>query len=375
MNNSRRTGILPTLLGTFVLLLCSPSAGFGEELSRENLEIRGIYGGIPSFSKEGGTPLKELGVNAIFLHSGSITADKVEYVKAQGVKLYAEFNTLHVSAYLKEHPDAAPVGTDGLVAPPPHDWQGICPTHEAYRQYRMDAFRELLVRFPLDGIWLDYHHSHASWERADPEMPDTCFCKRCLSQFSIDTGVILPDVPIEEKTTLLLGDRHARWVQWRCDLFTDWVREFRSIIKETRPEALLGTFHNPWSDDDYDGARLKKLAIDLRAQAQYLDVFSPMPYHARFGHADDPEWISRQVKWLGDYLGLTGRPGEEMAIWPIVQLSDWGEEVPAGQVFQVLKEGTKPPASGVIIFAWGSLETQEEKVKQIWPVYRQLSAQ
>ena len=48
---------------------------------------------------------------------------------------------------------------------------------------------------------------------------------------------------------------------------------------------MLGTFHNPWSDEDFDGARLEKLAIDLRAQAAFIDVFSPMPYHARFGHA------------------------------------------------------------------------------------------
>ena len=90
---------------------------------------------------------------------------------------------------------------------------------------------------------------------------------------------------------------------------------------------MLGTFHSPWSEDDFGGALRDKLAIDLRAQADFLDVFSPMPYHARFGHADDPAWISRQVAWLGRHLGLNGPPSET-AIWPIVQLSDWGEPVP-----------------------------------------------
>ena len=37
-----------------------------------------------------------------------------------------------------------------------------------------------------------------------------------------------------------------------------------------------------------------------KAQAEYVDVFSIMPYHARFGHAAEPEWISRQVAWLGE---------------------------------------------------------------------------
>ena len=69
--------------------------------------------------------------------------------------------------------------------------------------------------------------------------------------------------------------------------------------------------------------------IDLKAQSRYLDVLSIMPYHARFGHATDPAWISRQTASLGQSLGIKGEPGERIRIWPIVQLSDWGEAVPA----------------------------------------------
>src|SRR3712207_8809773 len=54
-------------------------------------------------------------------------------------------------------------------------------------------------------------------------------------------------------------------------------------------------------------------------RSRYLDVFSPMPYHARFGHASDPAWISRQTAWLGRHLGIEGQPGERLRIWPIVQ--------------------------------------------------------
>ena len=44
-----------------------------------------------------------------------------------------------------------------------------------YREYRMRSFREVLQSHDVDGIWLDYHHSHASWEQAEPNLPDTCF--------------------------------------------------------------------------------------------------------------------------------------------------------------------------------------------------------
>jgi hypothetical protein len=236
----------------------------------------------------------------------------------------------------------------------------------------MDAFRRILRDFEVDGMWLDYHHSHASWERAEPLMPDTCFCDRCLAQFQKDTGVALPQRPTAELSALLLGEHKAQWVQWRCDVFTDWVREFRAIIDETRPGALLGTYHCPWSDTDFDGALRNKLAIDLKAQSKYIDVFSIMPYHARFGHHDDPAWISRQTKWLGEYLGIAGKPGERHRIWPIVQLSDWGEHVPPTQVREALMEGTAAPVTGVMVFNWHGLQKQMENVEEMGKFYREI---
>src|ERR687894_761133 len=106
--------------------------------------------------------------------------------------------TMPEATYLKDHPDAAPVGSDGKPCPPPDGWQGVCPTHPDYRKARMEAFRKALSDFEVDGIWLDYHHAHASWEQAVPNMPDTCFCARCLARFEEESGVDLPDRPTPE---------------------------------------------------------------------------------------------------------------------------------------------------------------------------------
>ena len=337
------------------------------------VEVRGVYGGVPTQILERGGSLADYGSNAVWIGSGSLTRERVALVKGQGAKLFAEFNTMHDAAYLKDHPDAAPVGTDGKPSPPPNGWQGVCPSHPEYRKARMEAFRKALSGFEVDGIWLDYHHAHASWEQPVPNMPDTCFCARCLAKFEEESGVDLPERPTPELARMLLGPHRAKWVEWRCGVFTDWVRQFRAIRDEVRPGALLGTFHSPWSDDDFDGALREKLAIDLKAQAEFLDVFSPMPYHARFGHADDPAWIGRQVAWLGRHLGVEGKPGERLKIWPIVQLSEWGEPVPAAQVAAVIDHGTRPPATGVTAFAWGSLVKDWDKVEQLGKAYRSLS--
>ena len=64
------------------------------------------------------------------------------------------------------------------------------------------------------------------------------------------------------------------------------------MIDSTRPGILLGTYHNPWSDQDFNRARIEKLAIDLKAQAEYIDVFSPMPYHvADAGKGRSGPWV------------------------------------------------------------------------------------
>jgi hypothetical protein len=336
--------------------------------------VRGIYGGVPQEILDTGTRLRDFGIDAVWLGAGSFTPERLARLRAERMQVYAEFNTLHVADYLKENPDAAPIGADGRSSPPPQGWQGICPTHEAYRRFRMDAFRTLLQDFAIDGVWLDYHHSHASWERAEPDMPDTCFCDRCARRFEDATKIWLPDVSTPERAALLLTAHRADWIRWRLDVFTDWVREFRAIVDATRPAALLGTFHNAWTDEDFDGARLEKLAIDLKAQSAYIDVFSPMVYHARFGHATDPAWISRQVTWLGKYLAIEGNPGERHRIWPIVQVSDWGESVPVDQVATVLERGGRRPATGVLVFAWGGVRKHPEKIEAIGRAFRTMDA-
>jgi len=331
---------------------------------RPHIEVRGIYGGMPTSLIGNGKTLADFGINAVWLGSQVVDRITVDGIHAQYARAYAEFNTMHHAAFLSDHPDAAPVGPDGRISPPPDGWQGVCPTHPEYRKHRMDAFYSLLHDNPIDGVWLDYHHSHASWEQAVPTLPDTCFCPRCLRQFQLQTGL---DTPVSA------DELSSEWVTWRCSVFTDWVREFREIRDKVRPQALLGTFHCPWTDTERDGAITRKLAIDLRAQVEHLDVLSIMPYHARFGYSSDIEWINRQTAWLGDYLGITGNGTETKQIWPILQASDWGEKVTAGEIGAVVEAGTRRPATGVMVFNWGSFGSQTDKVAALADVYRAIA--
>jgi cyclophilin family peptidyl-prolyl cis-trans isomerase len=343
-------------------------------LSLPDEPVRGIYGGAPTDVLDGSRPLSDYGVNAIWFGSDGLNAESIATLKKQGARVFAEFNTLHAAEYLEEHPDAAPVGPDGKSAPPPDGWQGVCPTHPGYRAARMAAFRRALSEFEIDGVWLDYHHAHASWEQAEPNLPDTCFCVRCLAMFDERTGLRLSSLPPRIAAHEILEHLRDRWVAFRCAILTDWVREFDAIRDEARPTALLGVFHCPWSDTDRDNALRNKLFIDLKAWKPHVDVYSPMPYHARFGHADDVEWIARQTTWLGQFLDLKGTPDEATRIWPIVQLSDWGESVVPADVPRILKLGAQRPATGVMVFNWGSLHAERAKIDAMTRTYREMAA-
>jgi len=224
------------------------------------IEVRGIYGGIPESLIADGSTLADHGLNALWLRSDTITADVVERVHNQSARIFAEFNSVHHAAYVAEHPDAAPVGTDGRPCPPPDGWQGVCPTHDGYRRGRMAEFTRLLTEFEIDGIWLDYHHAHASWEQAEPNLPDTCFCERCLAQFLDETGVDIDIRDAPKSSAKLVTDLSTEWTSWRCGVFTDWVREYAEIRDRVRPNALLGTFHCPWTEIELGGRPKRRTA-------------------------------------------------------------------------------------------------------------------
>ncbi len=334
--------------------------------------MTGVYGGFLTQIQERGQKPADYGINAIWVGSGGLKADLIARHKDLGLKVYAEFNSMHLASFLREHPDAAPIGRDGRPCPAPSGWQGVSAHHAGYRKDRMQEFARVLGTFDLDGIWLDYHHAHAAWEQAEPELPDTDFCHAALRGFTDSTGIGLPS-DTSKAADLLLGEHRERWTEYRCSVFTDWVREYRELLNHTRPKALLGTFHCPWGEDERDGAIRHKLAIDLRSQAPHLDVFSIMPYHARFGHAGDPAWISRQTAKLGRLLGIQGDPADKKFIWPIVQVSDWGERVPVEEVGAAIDHGLKAPSTGVMTFAWSGIAKEWPKVDAIGRAYRAFS--
>jgi len=127
---------------------------------RKIIETRGMYSHPKPFW-DTGARLGEFGVNALFVHSGSITSEMLARATSEDARVYAEFSTLNGKGYVEKYPEAWPVNQHGEKAPAANWLMGACPTDPGFRAWRMKQLDELLDRFELAGVWMDYFHWHA----------------------------------------------------------------------------------------------------------------------------------------------------------------------------------------------------------------------
>ncbi len=338
-----------------------------EQKSDETVEVRGIYGNPKPFWDKGFN-LNNLGINAIFVHSGSINHDMVNRARSEGLMLFAEFATLNGKNYVETHPEAWAINEKGEKVQAASWFMGVCPTEPGFRQYRFGQLRDLLLEYDLDGVWMDYVHWHAQFEEPEPILPETCFCDHCLDDFSKDSGIKIPDGITSKKALWILNNHDKSWRNWRCKVIYDWTYEIKSIIKEIKPEALLGLYHCPWNDQEFNGARRRILGLDYDLLKKTIDVFSPMVYHRRIGR--EPDWVKENINWFSNRLNI--RKDSYPKVWPIVQAYNNPGIISNVEFETVLKGGLAGKSSGVMIFTASAVAEDEGKTAVMKNVYTKL---
>jgi len=358
MNTDFRNMLFLVAIGLTSLMSC-------EQKPVETVEIRGIYGNPrPLWDKD--LNLDSLGVNAVFVHSGSINQDMIDRARSEGVLVFAEFATLNGKNYVDKHPEAWAINEKGEKVQAATWFMGVCPTDPGFRKYRFDQLRNLLLEYDLDGVWMDYVHWHAQFEEAEPILAETCFCDHCLTSFSEDSGVELPEGTNSDRAHWILNNCDDLWRDWRCQVIYDWSVEMKNILKDLKPEALLGLYHCPWDDQEFDGARRRILGLDFDLLAETIDVFSPMVYHARMGRK--PEWVREHISWLSTRLDI--RSGFYPKVWPIVQAYNDPGIMNCEEFETVLRHGLSGSSSGVMMFTTYAVAEDECKTEVMKNVYR-----
>ena len=323
----------------------------------KSLNIRAMYGSPKAFWARG-AKLSDYGVNAIFVHAGSITSELMERAAAEGARVFAEFPTLNGKGYVEKHDEAWPINAEGMKAPAATWFLGACPSDQGFREYRMGELQKLLERFPLAGVWMDYFHWHAQFEEPEPILPETCFNSSCIEAFEKHTRIVVPPGTAAERARWILSNRERRWREWRVEHLLGWAREVKQIVRARRPGALVGVYHCPWTDLEYNGARRRVLGLDLDGLAGIVDVLSPMVYHGRMKRS--PEWVGEYVQWL------SRKVRDRAKIWPIVQ----AHEAEAAEFEKVLQLGTTGTASGVMMFTAQSVAADDAKMAAMERIYR-----
>ena len=334
------------------------------EKKGKKVEARGVYGHPKPFWEKG-IELSTLGVNSIFVHSGSINHDLIKRAKSDGLQVYAEFAALNGKNYVETHPEAWAINEKGEQVEAASWFMGVCPTEPGFREYRLNQLKELLQQFDLDGVWMDYVHWHAQFEEPEPILPETCFCDHCLKEFSKDSKITIPDGTTIIKSRWILDNHNDLWRRWRCKVIYDWTTEFRSIIKTHNPEMLLGLYHCPWDDREYDSARTRILGLDYDLLKESIDVFSPMVYHGRMGR--DAKWVRENIEWFCNRLDV--QHGEFPKVWPIVQAYDDPKVISAVEFETVLKGGLAGKSSGVMMFTTTAMAKSGEKTEVMKKTY------
>jgi hypothetical protein len=310
------------------------------------VKTKALYGFDPELEPFSGTQpaaqadlLRAWGCTAVF--GGYEDPQFVQAAHAAGLKVYAEFACFVHKAWWDAFPDSRPVEHSGQPLEPEGWYYGVNPSHPAARKELFSRLEVLLSRHEIDGVWLDFIRWPCRWEGAKPYLPRTSFDPGTLQRFWNDTGLPVKCDDAVTAAEQLRTRYRGTWARWRCQQITDWVAQARKIVRRTRPDALLGLFGVPWRRSDLSGAILRVIGQDFAALASYVDIFSPMVYHAM---------CDQSTAWITDVTshvqGLTERP-----VWPIIQAVDHPRPLTAEEYAAALDAALAHPASdGVVVF-------------------------
>lgn len=102
----------------------------------------------------------------------------------------------------------------------------LCPSHDANAQMEKDAVRELVRRYAVDGVHLDY-----------VRFPDreSCFCSTCRTAFEAHFGRSVAHWPEDVRSGIHADAFH----QWRVRIITRTVRDVAALVRDMRPETRI----------------------------------------------------------------------------------------------------------------------------------------
>lgn len=217
------------------------------------------------------------------------------------------------------------------------------PANGEVKEFLINLYLELLERFKdVKGLNLDYIR-YPLTEGKD----DAGYTKAAMTEFSEGK---LAD---REKFIKYIEDNCAeqKWLDYRADKITSFVREVRERVKEKFPEVILSTAVFPDRALSYVS---KKQDFSRWLKEGLLDAVTPMAYY------DDTEHLDAALEEMTGFCGKT-------QCW--AGLSCTYHNLPVSEVFAQLNSVKASGAAGFVLFGSRSVLENEKYVAALESAY------
>ncbi|MBN1395080.1 MAG: family 10 glycosylhydrolase [Pirellulales bacterium] len=202
----------------------------------------------------------------------------------------------------------------------PFDW--LCPSHPENRKLELEAMLEVVRKYPIDGLHLDYIRYPGR---------KLCYCDGCRRRFEADSGRPVTDWP----TDCFSGSRKEEYNQWRRRQIASLVEEVSREARKIRPDikisaAVFGAYPDCRESRAQDWPEW--------IEAGYLDFVCPMNY------TENDKEFSRLVK---DQVKIVGG---RIPLFPGIGASATESLLTADQVREQIRLARSFGADGFVIF-------------------------
>lgn len=149
-------------------------------------------------------------------------------------------------------------------------YNSINPCYPEVRQYLVSVMREIVRRYPIDGLHLDYIRYPNEWNESYPN------------------GASVPDYPRDPRTLALFKKATSKtpeqapelWNEWRTQQLTLLVQGIHDMVRDEKPRIWLSAAVGA----DPDEARRRHLQDTKTWIARrWLDAVYPMNYDSNMG--------------------------------------------------------------------------------------------
>lgn len=197
------------------------------------------------------------------------------------------------------------------------------PAHPLNVRHHLDIIREILARYDVDGIHLDYIRYPGA---------DSCYSSYTREKFADRTGSTITAWPADVRTG---GALREAFVKWRCSTITSFVRQTRELLDAEKPgtklsAAVWGAYPQIIDSIGQDWAEWTREGL--------VDFLTPMNY------AND---LYRFTALLDQQIKLPGARGR---IYPGIGVTANESQLTGDQVVQQIVAARQRGINGFALF-------------------------